>query len=64
MSARKTHVADRHMPDRTPCGRSATDGRAALAQPPAGPTCAWCRAYVRGTWGAAGLVTPNSEPLR
>jgi hypothetical protein len=64
MSSRKTHVADRHMADRTPCGRSTTEGRIALTAPGAEPTCAWCSAYVRGTWGAAGIVTPNSEPLR
>jgi hypothetical protein len=52
------------MPHLTPCGRQAEDARVSLAPAGGEPTCAWCRAYVRGAWGAAGVVTRNSEPLR
>jgi hypothetical protein len=63
VSPRKTHVADRHMPHLTPCGRQAEGARVSLAAAGAEPTCAWCLAYVRGAWGASGVVTPSSEPF-
>ena len=61
---RKTHVVDVHMPHLTPCGRAVADGKVLLAASPQEPSCSWCLSYVRGPWGAGGLVTPTSEPLR
>ncbi|RPH66513.1 MAG: hypothetical protein EHM78_23415 [Myxococcaceae bacterium] len=61
---RKTHVVDVHMPHLTPCGRGLTDGKVLVAASPEEPSCAWCLSYIRGAWGAGGLVTPTSEPLR
>jgi hypothetical protein len=60
---RKTHVADRHVPHLTPCGHEVDNGKVLLTVSPAEPTCAWCLSYVRGAWGAGGLVPPTSEPL-
>jgi hypothetical protein len=61
---RKTHVVDLHMPHLTPCGRSLGEDKVRLAVSPQEPTCSWCLSYVRGAWGAGGLVSPTSEPLR
>jgi hypothetical protein len=48
----------------TPCGRAVDNGKVLLAVSPREPTCAWCLPYIRGAWGAGGLVTPTSQPLR
>jgi hypothetical protein len=50
-TARKTRVADRHMPHLTPCGRPAKESRVLLATVKSESTCTWCLAYVRGSWG-------------
>ena len=62
--ARKSHVVDLHMPHLTPCGHAVENGKVLLAVSPQEPTCAWWLSYVRGAWGASGVVTPTSEPLR
>ena len=61
---RKMHAVDQHMPHLTPCGRALGDGKVLLAVSPQEPTCSWCLSYIRGAWGARGVVTPTSEPLR